>query len=149
MTKLPGLRERARLLELSRLYMTQGMLMAGGIPSPKALRMAGDVLSSERRAQCAVALEHIRTGRALSDAFESAGLATPIALKYFRAGERCGNLAEMMTRAARFYYDEMARFIEHFSKAFEPVLMAAIGVVVGIIMVLLYLPIFDLAGSLQ
>ena len=149
MAKLPGLRGRARLLELSRLYMTQGMLMAGGIPAPEALRMAGDVLSPARRAQCAVALEQIRAGLALSDAFESAGLATPIALKYFRAGERSGNLADMMTRAARFYDDEMARFVERFSKAFEPVLMALIGVVVGTIVVLLYLPIFDLAGSLQ
>ncbi len=149
MTKLPGLAGRARLLELSHLYMTQGMLMAGGIPAPEALRMASEVLSPARRAQCAVALEQIRSGRAISDAFESAGLATPIALKYFRAGERSGNLADMMTRAARFYDDEMARFIERFSKAFEPVLMALIGVVVGTIVVLLYLPIFDLAGSLQ
>ena len=147
--RLPGLRERARLLELARLYMTQGMLMAGGIPSPEALRMAGAVLSPARRAQCMAALEQIRTGRALSDAFESAGLTTPIALKYFRAGERSGNLADMMTRAARFYDGEMARFIERFSKTFEPVLMAMIGVVVGTIVVLLYLPIFDLAGSLQ
>ena len=149
MTRLPGLRGRARLLELSRLYMTQGMLMAGGIPAPEALRMAADVLSPARRSQCAAALEQIRSGRALSDAFEATGLATPIALKYFRAGERSGNLADMMTRAARFYDDEMARFIERFSKAFEPVLMAMIGVVVGTIVVLLYLPIFDLAGSLQ
>lgn len=149
MGRLPGLGERARLLELSRLYMTQGMLMAGGIPAPEALRMAAEVLSPARRAQCAAALEQIRAGRALSDAFEEAGLATPIALKYFRAGERSGDLAGMMTRAARFYDDEMARFVERFSKAFEPVLMAAIGVVVGTIVVLLYLPIFDLAGSLQ
>lgn len=149
MSRLPGLGERARLLELSRLYMTQGMLMAGGIPVPEALRMAAEVLSPARRAQCAQALEQIHAGRALSDAFEEAGLATPIALKYFRAGERSGDLAGMMTRAARFYDEEMTRFVERFSKAFEPVLMAAIGVVVGTIVVLLYLPIFDLAGSLQ
>ena len=148
MARIPGLRERSRLIELSRLYMTQGMLMAGGIPAVEALELAATVLSPASRERSLAALREIRTGRPLSDAFDAAGLATPIALKYFRAGERSGNLADMLTRAARFYDDELARFIERFSKAFEPLLMAAIGIVVGVIVVMLYLPIFDLAGSL-
>ncbi|MEO7579208.1 MAG: type II secretion system F family protein, partial [Massilia sp.] len=40
-------------------------------------------------------------------------------------------------------------WIEKFSKTFEPVLMAAIGIVIGVIVVLLYMPIFDLAGTLN
>ena len=148
MARIPGLRERSRLIELSRLYMTQGMLMAGGIPAVEALELAATVLSPASRERSVAALRGIRNGQPLSDAFDAAGLATPISLKYFRAGERSGNLADMLTRAARFYDDELARFIERFSKAFEPLLMAAIGVVVGVIVVMLYLPIFDLAGSL-
>lgn len=55
----------------------------------------------------------------------------------------------MLTRAALFYDAETTLWIEKFSKTFEPVLMAAIGVVIGAIVVLLYMPIFDLAGTLQ
>jgi general secretion pathway protein F len=43
----------------------------------------------------------------------------------------------------------MARWVEWFTRLFEPLLMAVIGVVIGLIVVLMYLPIFDLAGSLQ
>ena len=44
---------------------------------------------------------------------------------------------------------EIARRIDVFARTFEPLLMAAIGIVVGTIVVLLYMPIFDLAGSLR
>ncbi len=66
-----------------------------------------------------------------------------------RVGERSGQLGLMLTRAAQFYDTETTQWIEKFSKTFEPVLMAAIGVVIGVIVVLLYMPIFDLAGTLQ
>lgn len=85
----------------------------------------------------------------MSESLQEAGLTTPISVKYLRAGERSGNLAEMLSRAARFYDDEMTRFVDRFSRAFEPILMAAIGIVIGTIVVMLYLPIFELAGGLS
>ena len=54
-----------------------------------------------------------------------------------------------MLRAARYHDQQLARWIDRVSRIFEPVLMAAIGIVIGLIVVLLYMPIFDLAGSLQ
>jgi len=55
----------------------------------------------------------------------------------------------MLIKTARFYDAEVTRFIDRFTRAAEPILMAAIGLVVGTIVVLLYMPIFELAGSLQ
>jgi general secretion pathway protein F len=55
----------------------------------------------------------------------------------------------MLTQSAAFYDGEISRWIDRFTRMFEPLLMAAIGVVVGTIVVLLYMPIFDLAGSLS
>ena len=64
-------------------------------------------------------------------------------------GERSGRMGELMDRIAGFYDDEMARWVEWFSKLFEPILMAIIGLVIGGIVVLMYFPIFELAGSIQ
>jgi len=58
-------------------------------------------------------------------------------------------MGEMMERTASFYEDETARWVERFTKMFEPLLMAAIGLVIGVIVVLMYIPIFELAGSIQ
>jgi general secretion pathway protein F len=66
-----------------------------------------------------------------------------------RVGERSGRMGEMMERIAGFYDEETARWIEWFTKLFEPLLMLVIGLVIGLVVLLLYMPIFDLAGSIQ
>jgi general secretion pathway protein F len=66
-----------------------------------------------------------------------------------RVGERSGNMGEMMERIAAFYDEELARAVDILSRLIEPILMAAIGLVIGLIVVLMYFPIFELAGTLQ
>lgn len=70
-----------------------------------------------------------------------------------RVGERAGNLAEMLERTARFHDEEFSRFVDTASKLLEPLLMTLIGLVIGTVVVLMlmlmYIPIFELAGSLQ
>lgn len=66
-----------------------------------------------------------------------------------RVGERGGQLGAMMERVAMFHDAELARRIELATRLFEPILMAVIGIVIGVLVVLLYLPVFELANSLQ
>ena len=87
--------------------------------------------------------------QATSQAMGEAGLTTPVAARMLRVGERSGDMAAMMDRIAAFHDEELARWVDWFTKLFEPLLMALIGVVIGGIVVLMYLPIFELAGSLQ
>lgn len=72
-----------------------------------------------------------------------------MALRLLRVGERSGQLGPMLTRTAAFYEGETVRWIERFTRTFEPLLMVGIGLVIGLIVILLYMPVFDLAGSLQ
>lgn len=147
--RIPGISERARILELSRLYLTLGMLLDGGIPIVIAMEMVESSVSPETRLKLKAACAQISSGESLSQAFEQHDLSTPIALRMLRVGERSGQMGAMLMRSANFYEGESARWIERFSKVFEPALMAVIGGVIGVIIVLLYMPIFDLAGSLQ
>jgi general secretion pathway protein F len=149
LSTLPGIGERARVYELSRLYLTLGMLLEGGIPIVAAIETVRDVVSPSIRLGLQRAREAIESGEPLSDAFEGNGLVTPISLRMLRAGERSGALGTMLTQSAAFYDGEIGRWIDRFTRSFEPLLMAAIGIVVGTIVVLLYMPIFDLAGSLS
>ncbi|HYD82018.1 MAG TPA: type II secretion system F family protein [Paucimonas sp.] len=149
LARLPGIGERARIYELSRLYLTLGMLLEGGIPIAAALDTVEDVVSPGVRGGLRAAGDAIRSGAPLSNAFEANGLTTPISLRMLRVGERSGELGRMLTQSALFYDGELGRWIDRFTRSFEPLLMAAIGLVVGTIVVLLYMPIFDLAGSLS
>ena len=146
---LAGLRLRLQQFELSRLYLTLGNLLEGGIALPQALGLAGSVLAPARRADLAAVRARVEAGEPLSDALDAGPLATPVALRLLRVAERSGQLGPMLVRTAQFYEAETSRFIERFTRVFEPLLMAAIGLVIGLIVILLYMPIFELAGSLQ
>ncbi len=145
----PSLRQRLQQFELARLYLTLGNLLEGGIALPQALTLAGGVLAPARRADLAAVRARIEAGETLSDALAAGPLSTPVALRLLRVAERSGQLGAMLIRTALFYESETSRFIERFTKVFEPLLMAAIGLVIGLIVILLYMPIFELAGSLQ
>ena len=147
--RIPVLSDRLRTYELARLYLTLGMLLDSGLPIMQALSLAEDALPVHQRQAMQAAAVLIRQGVRLSAVFEQTDLTTPVGLRMMRIGEESGRLGEMMTRAARFHDDESARWIERFSRAAEPVMMIAIGLVVGTIVVLLYMPIFDLAGSIR
>lgn len=146
---LPGAEPRLQALELSRLYLTLGMLLEGGIPIARAMQLAEAVVSPNRAFALQSAQLAVSQGTSLSNAFEQHGLSTPISVRLLRVGEQTGQLGLMLSRTAVFYDNETSRWIERFTKMFEPILMVIIGLVIGLIVILLYMPIFDLAGSLQ
>lgn len=149
LVRLPGIGERARIYELSRLYLTLGMLTEGGITIVGAIETVQGMVSGTVRKGLAQARAAIESGQPLSGAFEANGLTTPISLRMLRVGERTGDMGPMLTQSAAFYDGEISRWIDRFTRTFEPLLMAAIGLVVGAIVVLLYMPIFDLAGDMS
>ncbi|MBL8534298.1 MAG: type II secretion system F family protein [Betaproteobacteria bacterium] len=147
--RIPSMGERLRVYQLARFYRTLGMLLAGGIAIVPAMQMVSGLLDAELRVRLERASRLIREGQPISVSMESTGLVTPVSLRLLRVGERSGQMGEMMERIAAFHDEEMARWVEWFTKIFEPLLMAFIGVVIGGIVVLMYLPIFELAGSIQ
>jgi general secretion pathway protein F len=147
--RLPGIGERVRTYELSRLYLTLGMLIEGGIPIVPAMDTVHGMVSANVRTGLQGATAAIQSGIPLSTAFEVHRLTTPISLRMLRVGERTGEMGTMLTQSAAFYDGEITRWIDRFTRIFEPLLMAGIGLVVGVIVVLLYMPIFDLAGNMS
>jgi general secretion pathway protein F len=146
---LPGIGERIRIYELSRLYLTLGMLLEGGIPIVAAMDTVQGIVSAHIKSGLQAAKASIESGTPLSVSFDANQLTTPISLRMLRVGERSGELGQMLTQSASFYDGEISRWIDRFTRTFEPLLMAGIGLIVGAIVVMLYMPIFDLAGSLS
>src|SRR6266851_2928171 len=147
--RLPAVGERLKLYQLARFYRTIGMLLKGGMPLLAALQMGGELLHPLLRARMTAASRAISEGRPVSESMEANGLTTTIALRMLAVGERSGNMGEMMERIAEFHDEEISRWVDWFTRLFEPLLMAAIGLAIGAIVVLMYMPIFELAGSLQ
>lgn len=147
--RTPAIGAHLRTFELARFYRSLGMLLSGGIPIVSALGMVSGLLSIQLRSGAAATMEALRRGETISAAFARGELTTPVAARLLRVGEKSGRMGEMMERIAIFHDEEMARWVDWFTRLFEPLLMVFIGLTIGLIVVLLYMPIFELAGSIQ
>jgi general secretion pathway protein F len=148
--KMPAIGEQMRLYQLARFTRTLAMLIQGGIPFVTALDMVGGLLRQPAlRRGLTQAITLLREGRSVSDAFAMNGLATEVGIRLLAVGEQSGDLGETLDRIAKLYEDETSRWVDWFSRLFEPILMIGIGLVIGAIVLLMYLPIFELASSIQ
>jgi general secretion pathway protein F len=146
---LPGVGGRLRQYQMARLYRSLGLLLRGGIPVLRAMDMVRVLLSAAARAALDSAMVAVREGQTLSVALRQQGLTNSVADRLFAAGERSGRMGEMMERAADFLDEEVGDYLDRLIRLAEPVMMLAIGVIVGGIVMLMYLPIFELAESIK
>jgi len=147
--RIPSVGHQVKLYQLARLYRTVGMLLRGGLPAVTAFEMTRGLLTVATQPSLASATRAVREGRSLADSLSAHGLTTPVAERMLRVGERSGNMGEMMERIAAFYDAELSRFVEVATRLIEPAMMTVIGLVIGGIVVLMYFPIFELAGSIR
>jgi general secretion pathway protein F len=149
LAKVPAIGRQLRLYQLARLYRTVGMLLRSGMPAVTAMGMSSGLLGETLRPAFAKATQSVREGQSLANAMEHNDLTTPVAARMLRVGERSGNMGEMTERIATFYDDELARWVSIVTRLIEPLFMTLIGLLIGLIVVLMYFPIFQLAGSVQ
>ncbi len=145
----PGLGPRLRLVALARLYRALSLTLAAGVPAPAALRLVDGVLAAPLRPALQRVLQGVNTGQRLSQCMQDEGLATPVAWRMLRVGESSGEVPEMLARAAAFHDEQIARLSDLVTRLVNPVLMLVMGVVIGGIVVLMYLPIFTLMEQVQ
>ena len=143
------LQRRLRTYWLSRWYRSTGMLVQGGIPLSQALPLSLGVLPTLLQAQASEVAQAVHDGLAPAAAYARAGMVTPVAEQLLLAGERTGDLGSVLTRIAQYHEADVSRTLERTMRALEPVVMVCVGVGVGLIVVLMYLPIFELAAAIR
>lgn len=147
--RLPLIGPRWRVLSLARLYRGLAVLLGAGVAVPAALRLVSGVLAAPLRPALAQAISALEGGQRLSQVLQAHGLATPVALRMLRVGENSGELAAMLERAASFHDEEIEHLSDLVTRAVNPLLMLLMGVLIGGIVVLMYLPIFTLMEQVQ
>jgi general secretion pathway protein F len=147
--RVPSVGERVRIYQLARFYRSLGMLLRGGMPAVASLELVAGLLPGTLHQQLTGATRLVREGTTISQAMEKSGLTSSVSARMLRVGERTGQMGEMMERIAMFYDSEISQWIDWFVKLFEPLLMAFIGLIIGFIVVIMYFPIFELAGSIR
>jgi type IV pilus assembly protein PilC len=127
---------------------TLATVLGSGIPIVEALKMSVGTLNNrvlERSLLSAVS--RVEEGTSLSNALESVKLMPPLALRMLGVGESTGSLEEMLGDISDYFEDEVERTLHILTTAIEPAIMIIMGVVIGVIIITMYLPVFKIAGT--
>lgn len=134
---------------LAKLYQSLAMLFRGGYTLDEALKVClGLRLGRRLDAGTRQAREHIGRGKSASAAMAAAGLTETTTQRLLAVGERTGAFAEILQTIADRHAQLFATFVERATRVIEPVLLLAVALVVGSLVVMMYMPIFDIAGGL-
>jgi general secretion pathway protein F len=148
--RAPLIQDAIRHYQLARMYRTLSTLLDGGIPLIAALRTASDLLSHGIYVRAiARTIRRLASGESVALAFEAEELSTSIGARILASGERSGGFALALDKAAEHSEAALNAFVERLERVVEPVLMVIIGLLIGIVVLMMYMPVFDLAGSLQ
>jgi len=145
--QLPWLGVRIHQFELVRLYRSLGMLLRGGIPAVRSLEMIAAMAPLRSQAAIERVIALVREGQPISGALQREGFSTVVSERLLAVGERSGQMGDMLERAADFMDAELERSVDRATRLMEPLMMIVIGVLIGGIVMLMYLPIFELADS--
>jgi type IV pilus assembly protein PilC len=156
-TALDGLKLRIPLLRalitqylLAQITRTLATVLRGGIPLVQALETTSGVINNK---VMAAKLSEVRTlvteGVSLAVAFERTRLAPDMTVRMIEVGESSGDLPEMLEDVADFYDQEVENRLTAITTMIEPVLMLTMGLVMAVIVIALYLPIFEMGSRLK
>lgn len=148
-TRLPLVGDYVRLYRQTQFWQTSAMLIEGGVPAPQAFDMSVNLLGSDDAQRLQSTLAKINSGHELAEAFNSAGMVDSVSYRMLKVAQKTGQLGRVLGQLAGFQNDVLERGIDRLTRLLEPVLMIVIGLAIGGIVVLMYLPIFDLASSIQ
>lgn len=135
---------------LARIGRTLSVLVSSGVPMLGALNLvrqaAGNVLFEEA---LATAAREIERGQSLSGGLRTAGGFSGMFVQMVSAGEETGKLPEMLSNVADFYENEVNVMADMLSSLLEPIFIVVVGATIGIIVIAMYLPIFQLGRVLK
>jgi type IV pilus assembly protein PilC len=150
MLRLPLFGKLLVKVAISRITRTLSTLLSGGVSMLESLKItaatAGNVLMEKSTMD---ARKMVSEGRSLTQAFKSTGRFPFMMTQMVSVGEATGTLDQMLSKLADFYDDEVANTVAALMSVLEPLLLIFVGGIVGVLILSMYLPIFNLMSQIQ
>lgn len=146
--RLPFIGEVFSKFAVASFTRTLATVIGSGIPIVESLKMSvgtlNNVVLEKKLLQAVVKVEE---GTSLSSAIESVKFMPPLALRMLGVGETTGSLEEMLGDISEYFESDIDARLHLLTTAIEPAIMIVMGLVVGVIIVTMYLPVFKIAGT--
>jgi len=148
--QIPLFGSLVRMYAMTRYARTLGILMGSGTNILYALRVLRPVPGNRMVARAVDAVRtQVEGGASLSRAMAATGVFPDMLVQMTATGEETGRLDEMLTRTAEFYEQRVTAKVEGLSSLVEPVAIVLLGLVIALMLVALYLPIFNLGHAMR
>ncbi len=145
--ELPWAGEAIRKFGTAQLARTLATLLGGGIPLVNAIEISVRSMSNRYlAAQLDVVRRRVQEGQSFGTALREDGSFPDVAIKMVEVGEQTGALQEMLNSLADFYDEEIDTEVSRFITLVEPVLLVIMGVVIAVVVLALYMPLFELSS---
>lgn len=144
--RIPIFGRLVREFEIARFTRTLGTLLESGVPILPALGIVGEMVNNVSLAEALPRLrEGVKRGEGISGPLKATGIFPPLAVYMTKVGEEAGRLEEMLLRVADFFDQHVKTSIKRLLSLLEPMLILALGMVVGFIVLSMLLAIFSLS----
>lgn len=148
--RIPALHRRIDEFRLAKLYQALGLMFKGGYTLDQALGQCAALgLGPRMTLGIQQAQAGLARGQRVSTTLEQAGLTDVVSQRLLAVGERTGNFDQVLQAIAERHGANFATFIERATRVAEPVLLLLVALAVGGVVVLMYMPVFDIASSVR
>jgi len=141
----PLIGDLLRKFETARFSRTLAALLKGGVPLLDALGTVQGVIGNRLLARAISQVQaRVREGKGMARPLGESGLFPPLALNMIAVGEETGKLESMLAEVAGYYDQEVKRSTKRMMALLEPVLILAMGLIIGIVVISMLLAIFSI-----
>src|SRR5262245_23176142 len=139
-----------RKVAMARWSRTLSTLISAGVDIVKALEItaqtAGNWVVEDETARLRI---RVQEGATNAPPLVESGIFPPMVSQMVKIGEESGELEKMLGKVADFYEDEVDASIQALTSIIEPLMMIGVGVMVGIIVIAMYLPMFKMLTLIE
>lgn len=144
--KLPGFGEFFRTLAIERFTSEMSTLVESGVPILYSLEISERSVNNAVLGEVIIKIkEDVRAGKPLGLSLEKSGFFDPMVVQMVNIGEEIGELSSMFKRLNAFYQEYLETFLTRFTSMFEPAMLIFMGAIIGIMVIGLFLPIFEMS----
>jgi type IV pilus assembly protein PilC len=148
--RLPWFGELLRISTASQLARSLSTLLAAGTPLVEAMRTVTQAIDNQLFLdRLEAATRQVSDGQSFAAAARATKLLPPLAARMVEVGEASGGLDSMLAEVALFYEEALDSRLTRVMSLLEPVLMLLMGVIIGGIIIVMYLPVFHVADIIQ
>jgi len=144
---IPFIGETVRKFTTAQMARTLATLLGGGIPLVNSLEVTARSVGNRHMAnELDAVTQKVREGQGLAASLAARAVVPDVALKMIEVGESTGSLQDMLGSLADFYDEEVDTSVGRFVTLIEPALLVVMGLVIAVLVLALYMPLFQLSN---